>query len=351
MKLTRSKESWRRVSCSPSPPNSTSWWATSPRSRTACTGMPCTRAERRRSEAVASGGDQMRGGRRNAGASTLSGWCTRPSIGVEARPPQSGTSSLEMARIARGAINPPPPGAWSPRANPRQLRCSAGAATVVRAVDARCPARRRDRELRACRRVTELVRGVADRPGPGGARAATVWPIRPSAPMTATLICGPGIAFMPGTKPHRSRREHAGWDRRRRWRRLAATARLPRLAGDAVRYLSRRPARAETRAGRTRSGAVPVNPPQRLEVLASRRGCRRGPCPGGGQGGPGMHMPSSKTRSGHSGGTWQIDPIASRGSEVSMHEHHFSLSPVQWQNPPRRHNARVPTWSARRTAT
>ena len=34
------------VSISPALPSSTSWWATRPRSRTECTGMPCTRAPR-----------------------------------------------------------------------------------------------------------------------------------------------------------------------------------------------------------------------------------------------------------------------------------------------------------------
>ena len=43
MNEVRSKESCRRVSISPSPPSRTSWWATSPRSRTECTGMPSTR--------------------------------------------------------------------------------------------------------------------------------------------------------------------------------------------------------------------------------------------------------------------------------------------------------------------
>lgn len=42
----RSRLSWRMVRVSPSVPNSTSWWATSPASRTACTGMPSTSAPR-----------------------------------------------------------------------------------------------------------------------------------------------------------------------------------------------------------------------------------------------------------------------------------------------------------------
>ena len=57
MKEARSSESWRIVSVSPSAPNSTSWWAIRPRSRTLCTWMPSTSAPRApgRPVAVASG--------------------------------------------------------------------------------------------------------------------------------------------------------------------------------------------------------------------------------------------------------------------------------------------------------
>ena len=58
MNETRSSESWRMVSDSPSAPNSTSWCATSPRSRTPCTWMPSIEAPRApgSSWTVASGG-------------------------------------------------------------------------------------------------------------------------------------------------------------------------------------------------------------------------------------------------------------------------------------------------------
>ena len=46
MKDERSYESCRIVKVSPSPPSSTSWCATSPRSRTECTGTPSTLAPR-----------------------------------------------------------------------------------------------------------------------------------------------------------------------------------------------------------------------------------------------------------------------------------------------------------------
>lgn len=50
--------------------------------------------------------------------------------------------------------------------------------------------------------------------------------------------------------------------------------------------------------------------------------------------------PSSKTGTGpyFSSGTMQIDPIASRGSEVSMHEHHF-FGFTEWQNLAEPYNA------------
>ena len=52
MNETRSYESCRRVSVSPAAPSSTSWCATSPVSRTACTGTPSTSAPRAPGSAV-----------------------------------------------------------------------------------------------------------------------------------------------------------------------------------------------------------------------------------------------------------------------------------------------------------
>ena len=52
MKLLWCSESWRTVRVSPSPPSRTSWWASRPRSRTACTGTPSTSAPRAPSRAV-----------------------------------------------------------------------------------------------------------------------------------------------------------------------------------------------------------------------------------------------------------------------------------------------------------
>ncbi len=86
----RSSESWRIVSVSPTPPRSTSWWATMPRIRRPWTRMPATSAPRAPSSAVlvasghrpepglaAGGGHQLRrtpgGARRRV---RLVGWCS-----------------------------------------------------------------------------------------------------------------------------------------------------------------------------------------------------------------------------------------------------------------------------------
>src|SRR4051812_33375592 len=90
MNEARSYESWRRVRVSPAAPMSTSWWATRPVSRTACTGTPSTSAPRApgSSSVVASGDGGRPAARRAAatrravrtavpdGASTLLGWCS-----------------------------------------------------------------------------------------------------------------------------------------------------------------------------------------------------------------------------------------------------------------------------------
>ncbi len=52
MKETRSRESWRMVRVSPTPPSTTSWWATSPRTRRPWTWMPSTSAPRAPSSPV-----------------------------------------------------------------------------------------------------------------------------------------------------------------------------------------------------------------------------------------------------------------------------------------------------------
>ena len=102
MKLTRSNESCRMVSCSPALPSRISSCATSPRSRTECTRTPSTSAPRAPSSAcvVASGHGPSPAAARAAaiaaavcravpdGASTLSGWCS--SIDLDGLEPAGG---------------------------------------------------------------------------------------------------------------------------------------------------------------------------------------------------------------------------------------------------------------------
>ena len=90
MNELRCRESWRIVRVSPTDPSSTSWCATSPAIRTACTGMPSTVAPRAPSGScvVASGPGPTPASARAAaiicavrvavpeGASALRGWCS-----------------------------------------------------------------------------------------------------------------------------------------------------------------------------------------------------------------------------------------------------------------------------------
>jgi hypothetical protein len=90
MNEARSSESCRMVSVSPAVPSSTSWWATSPGSRTECTRTPSTLAPRApgSSSVVASGSGPAPASARAAaineavraavpdGASTLPAWCS-----------------------------------------------------------------------------------------------------------------------------------------------------------------------------------------------------------------------------------------------------------------------------------
>ena len=92
MNETRSRESWRIVRVSPTPPRMTSWWATRPRTRSPWTRMPSTAAPRAPSRPVevASGLGPNPAWRRAAaissavrrdvpdGASALSGGAARP---------------------------------------------------------------------------------------------------------------------------------------------------------------------------------------------------------------------------------------------------------------------------------
>ena len=126
MKLTRSNESCRMVSCSPALPSRISSCATSPRSRTECTRTPSTSAPRAPSSAcvVASGTGPRPAAARAAaiaeavcravpdGASTLSGWCS--SITSTDSNQRAARAANAMARTAPsakfGATSTPTPG-------------------------------------------------------------------------------------------------------------------------------------------------------------------------------------------------------------------------------------------------